>query len=120
MGFGWFVPQTKENGAEICSSSKGDERCYGRPWRKPFWRVFIIPLQGTIGFLNGNIHEAGNGTAEAERNATHVFFPHCPRKPVRSCNYLLLGGTIVNRTYGAHKNHYISLFLLLISVIGPI
>ena len=33
---------------------------------------------------------------------------------------LLLRGTTVNRTYGTHKTLYISIFLLLITIFGPI
>ena len=42
---------------------------------------------------------------------------YIPRPPGRS-RYLRLRGTILNRIYGAHKNLYISLFLL--TVFGPI
>ena len=34
------------------------------------------------------------------------------------CSFLLLRGTIINRTYGSHKNLYIPLFLL--TIFGPI
>ena len=41
----------------------------------------------------------------------------CLRNVPTSCRRGILRGTIVNRTYGAHKNLYISLFL---TILGPI
>ena len=45
-----------------------------------------------------------------KKRRTNACVPHSPR--------FLLRGTILNRTYGAHKNLYISVFLL--TVLGPI
>ena len=87
-------------------------------WIKHSNRLCSLAYFATPGTSGG--HSSNQNQICWAKTQDYIDFCGCMMGPDCCCPPYYYRGGILNRTYGTHKNLYITLFLLTILVVGPI